>query len=59
MRNVSMKVNGSQLVITIDLSAKGEPSKSGKSEVVASTGGNVAIADSKGNQFKVGVNVFK
>jgi len=37
--NVQTKLEGKTLVIRVDLSKKGEPSKSGKSLVIASTGG--------------------
>lgn len=34
------------------------PSASGKTNVVLSTHGNVAIADETGKQFKVGLNLY-
>lgn len=43
MRNVAVKQTGNKLVITVDLSAKAELSKSQLSYVVASTGGLQAI----------------
>lgn len=43
MKNVSAKIEGDKLVITIDVSKAAleaaEPSKSGKTKVLASTGG--------------------
>lgn len=53
MRNVKTEVKNSQLIITIDLKEKGQPSKSGKNNVVASTGGLVEIAGTDG---KLGLN---
>lgn len=57
MNNVEINFDkkSRSLVITIDLKKKGQPSKSGKSFVVASTHGNVDV----GNGFKLGLNCFK
>lgn len=57
MRNVLMKVEGDKLTITVDLKKKGEPSKSGKSSVVATTAGIVDVPGGKG--AKIGLNIFK
>ena len=43
MKNVDMKLNGNQLVITVDITKEFGPSKSGKSITIASTEGNVSI----------------
>lgn len=56
MTNIKAEVKGTTLTLTIDLKAKGAPSKSGKSQVIATTSGNVAIA---GTNFKMGLNVYK
>jgi hypothetical protein len=56
MRNVEMKVNGSILTITVDLSKSGEVSSSGKSLVIGSTEGNVSVPDKE--DIKVGLNVY-
>ena len=55
MKNVDLKVNGKTLIITVDLSAQGSPSRSGKSIVIASTEGNQAIAPG----VYAGVNVYR
>jgi len=56
-RNVEMKVvEGSKLVITVDLSKPGELSSSGKSLVIGSTEGNVSVPDKP--EVKVGLNVY-
>jgi hypothetical protein len=47
---------GKRLVIEVDLSAKGTPSKSGKNVLVASTKGNKAIADAG---VILGLNVYR
>ena len=60
MHNVKMAVNNGQLTITIDL-VKGErealASSTGKSILLASTGGSVPLAGYDG--VKLGLNVFK
>lgn len=49
--NVSGKIEGDKLVLTIDISAaakaKAEPSKSGKSKILASTQGFTGFGDVK------------
>ena len=57
MTNVQMSVKDNKLVITIDLLAKGQTSASGKSEVIASTHGNVTAPDRP--DIKIGLNVYK
>lgn len=49
-------VKGNVLTITVDLSAKGHPSKSGKNTVIATTSGNVSIGK---DDIKLGLNVYK
>ena len=55
--NVSMRVDGSILVIEIDLSQTLGLSSTGKSEIVASTGGNVGVPGQP--EVKVGLNVYR
>ena len=57
MQNVKLAVSGKKLVITIDLGAEGEPSKSGKSVVLATTKGNVPIPQHE--DLKLGLNLFR
>ena len=57
MTNVSMKVTGDKLVITVDLTKDAGPSKSGKSIVIASTQGNKQVKGHEGTF--VGLNVYK
>jgi hypothetical protein len=62
MKNIDLKRVGNKLTITVDLSAKGEQSKSGKSIVIASTKGNVKLpadAADKGQEIYVGLNIYK
>lgn len=56
MQNVKMGLQGSILTIQIDLSRDLGPSKSGKTNIVATTGGNVPIT---GREEKIGINVFR
>ena len=55
MKNVDMKLNGNQLVITVDITKEFGPSKSGKSITIASTEGNVSIPDNE--DIKIGLNI--
>lgn len=55
MRNVTYTVKGSTLTITVDLRKRLGPSSSGKTELVASTGGNVQI---DGTDVKLGLNAY-
>lgn len=55
MRNIDYKVTGSKLVITIDISKRLGESKSGKSEVVATSEGNQKI---DGTDVVIGLNAY-
>jgi hypothetical protein len=55
--NVVATKEGNSVVIRIDLSKSLGRSKSGKSDMVASTGGNVLIPGTSG--IKIGVNAYK
>ena len=56
MKNVELSVNGDVLTITVDLSQEFGPSASGKTVIIATTEGNVRLADR--TEF-VGVNVYR
>ena len=56
MKNVQMAVDGNILTIKVDLSKEFGPSSSGKTIIIASTEGNVAIPD---REEKVGLNVYR
>lgn len=56
MKNVEMTIEGSMLTIKVDLSKEFGPSASGKTIIIASTEGNVAIPS---RQEKVGLNVYR
>ena len=53
--NIAINVTGNIATITIDLAHRGKPSSSGKSIIVASTGGNQAIP---GTDVILGLNAY-
>lgn len=55
--NMEMERKGDKLVITVDLKQKGRPSGSGKTQLIASSGGNAAVPGS--GDFQIGLNVFR
>lgn len=56
MDNIDMKVAGNVLTIKIDMSKEFGASSSGKSIVIATTGGNVTVP---GTDNKIGINVYR
>lgn len=56
MKNVSISTKGSIVTVTFDLSKLQGPSKSGKTQVIASTEGNVSLPGHE--SVKVGLNVY-
>ena len=56
-QNIRMEVQGETLVITIDLSKAFGLSSSGKSVIIASTGGNIAVPGRE--EVKIGLNVYR
>jgi len=57
MKNVEMTVEGNILTIKVDLTKEYGPSSSGKTIIIASTEGNVAIPEKE--EVKVGLNIYK
>ena len=55
MQNAQIEVNGSKLLITVDLSKKLGPSKSGKTMIIATSAGNQTIA---GTDAIIGLNIY-
>jgi hypothetical protein len=51
-----MKIDGHILTITVDLTKEFGPSSSGKTIIIASTEGNVAVPE---RDEKVGLNVYR
>ena len=56
MKNVEIKVEGNILTIKVDLTKEFGPSASGKTIIIASTEGNVAVPD---RDEKIGLNVYR
>ena len=56
MKNVQMSVAGNILTITVDLAKEFGPSSSGKTIIVASTEGNIAVPE---RDEKIGLNVYR
>jgi hypothetical protein len=56
MKNVDIKVEGNILTIKVDLTKEFGPSASGKTIIIASTEGNVAVPD---RDEKIGLNVYR
>jgi hypothetical protein len=56
MKNVQMTVTGNILTITVDLTKEFGPSSSGKTIIIASTEGNVAVPE---RDEKIGLNVYR
>jgi hypothetical protein len=57
MKNVEMKTEGDILTIKVDLTKEFGPSSSGKTIIIASTEGNIAIDGHE--EIKVGLNIYK
>jgi hypothetical protein len=57
MKNVEMKTEGNLLTIKVDLTKEFGPSSSGKTIIIASTEGNIAIDGHE--EIKVGLNIYK
>jgi hypothetical protein len=57
MQNVEFELEGDQLIIRVDLSQELGVSSSGKSVIIASTGGNVVVPGWEAG--KVGLNVYR
>jgi hypothetical protein len=57
MKNVEMKVEGNILTIKVDLTKEFGPSSSGKTIIIGSTEGNVAILEKE--EVKIGLNVYR
>jgi len=55
--NTTITVKGNKMTIEVDLSKSFGLSSSGKTTIVASTQGNIAVEDHPG--FQVGLNIFK
>lgn len=59
MRNIEASVKGTVLTLTVDLAKLQGKSKSGKTEIIASTDGNVDLSQFGAPGVKVGLNIYK
>ena len=57
MKNIEMKVEKDKLIITVDLTKSFGRSKSGKTESIATTEGNVSVEQRP--DVKIGLNIYK
>ena len=57
MKNIEMKVEKDKLVRTVDLTKSFGRSKSGKTEIIATTEGNVSVEQRP--DVKIGLNIYK
>jgi hypothetical protein len=58
MENITMKVDGKTLTITVDLSASGKTSSTGKTRLIATTGGAQSVDCNGREGVKVAINVM-
>ena len=56
MTNINMKVDGDLLTIVVNLKERHGRSKSGKTEIIATTAGNVACPSDP--DIKIGLNIY-
>ena len=57
MKNIEMKVEKDKLIITVDLTKSFGRSESGKTEIIASTEGNISVEQRP--EVKIGLNIYK
>ena len=57
MKNIDMEVEGNILTIQVDLTKEFGPSSSGKTIIIASTEGNIAVPEKE--EVKLGLNIYK
>ena len=57
MKNVEMSLDGNTLIIKVDLTKEFGPSASGKTILIATTEGNVAVPGAE--EKKIGLNIYK
>ena len=56
MENMEIEIEGDKLIITVDLSKRFGKSTSGKSIIIASSEGNLALPGAE--EIKIGLNVY-
>jgi len=58
MSQISYEFNGSELVIRVPMDADRRPSGSGKSMIVASSGGAARLESPDGEDVRVNLNIY-
>lgn len=58
MKNIKTAINGQTLTITVDLAKTFGPSKSGKTEIIASSEGNITPEGAPAG-LKIGLNIYR
>jgi hypothetical protein len=58
MQNVIVSIKGDLMILTIDLSKRQGKSASGKTTIIATTSGNVAVPNDKHSGVVFGLNVY-
>lgn len=56
-QNIKAEIKGDKLIIEVDLSKRGGPSRSGKSITIATTSGNQKIVTEQGTVV-IGLNIY-
>ena len=58
-KSITMSVKGKVLTVTVDLSKNYGPSTTGKTEILATTEGNVSCPGLEDVNGRIGINVYK
>lgn len=59
MENIEIKIKGDTLILEIDLTKNLRPSKTGKSDIVATSAGAIFIEELQEYGYKLSMTVFK
>jgi hypothetical protein len=59
LKGITFRREGNKLIAEIDLDKTYGLSSSLKTEIVATTGGNVDVPDEEDSGMKIGINVYK
>ncbi len=57
-QNIEYEIKGNTLIVKVDLSKSNGASKSGKSDIIATTSGNKAL-EGEFSDVKVGINIYR
>jgi hypothetical protein len=58
LENIDVRIDGNKLIMTVDVTKNGVASKTGKTKLIASTRGAIAVDHPKVKGIKVAVNVM-